>query len=1101
MSEVESKKKPETALPESDFSPRYKAAPRFPPLSPEMKFVQTSPTSQTSASTHNVQNYRSASAGRPRPFPLRHTDSDTGSASYAQISPTGHRMLTNPMLVQEVNGGTNAVPVKHILMEARDDGSHANSHFETASGHQSFFQASYAQDQQMDEIIIQKYIAEKNRARAAEGNSAMLQAQIHEMNNHFEAQHAEVEKERSAAFMKFEQQKQVAVSLETQIKDLKEKLRHQEIQTEGKIASIRDEGERKVRMARDESEIKLIGLRNEMMSVQNRLGATKSRLDQETEKNNEITKRFKAMEHIFGDRREQLEREIKKSAQLEKQIKAYEKDRTESVTISRKQAEAELLKVKEIKEKYSDEKQKSRDFSNELKLMSYQYVENLEKLEREEEKTKAMVKELDKVEGKLDKVLKKAAKTNLDLEEMARGFIDTDDLLTREGEISSKLSAAVNAVNVQLHNELAKSKALESEIVTFKKTIVKNEEKMSKLQGFTKSVSDELSTVKTSLASEVSKSAELAKDLKETKVAYEETKVILEETQRTSKSLASESTNLKKTNSTLQSDLSEITGKLEANQEVFKKVSKQLQEQTDAFIKLKAKSMQEKTENSETLEQEERKVKTLSNNLEGVIVKCKQQEETISTLQTQLEEIQGKSTSLAEKLHITEETNLNLENTFQSVKEDLDEQLIDEKDRVSSISKEMKALETKYTGVFNNLVETEESLMETREELKIVKMRLETKDDEFRPVETMLKEEISKRDKIVKEEQDKNIQLTSQTIEINKKCNQMYANLVAAEERILQMEETTNGLKNQITAKAQEYRDLQISLEKERNGPHQRKMKVAKKMIQAEKTRFRALQKEVQAKDLIIQRLEEQSADQADKIKTANEELDIEKEKRSTHSRRVLQEMHQQLEEERKDMKTEKEKLMKKLRSEKAEVKSLSMRLKTLVRSNGNEEASNALKQYHAAQEEVRTLTEENNKLQKSVDDRVKSSTKQQKRLEEVSKSLEDLTNYMDTMVQYCYGLEEEKKFLKKEIESFKNAGNSSSTHNLFNLLESVESDDDDDDDTVSGMSLSDFSVAQIPTSIRRRGRPDIMSRTNILSDSTESLLEPADEEIELTVD
>lgn len=1111
---------------EIDLS-RFKLSPspanhnhRFPPLKPEIKNSPSYSSSQ--AHSHSHSHIRSASTGRAlppsSPMPIRHTDSDAGvSVQYSNHthSPTGHRLFSKqPLLIQETSGGTvtttSTTPFNHILVEERDDAIQTNnSHFETESGtgstYHSYIQssspyaaASSTNEQQMDEIIIQKYIAEKNKFKAAEANNAMLHAHINELSRQIEYQQNEIDKQRTAALAKFEQEMKKSESLDLTVKQLQEKLQRKEDETVLKLTAMQEDNEKKVRMVRDEVEIKMIGLRNEMMSVQKKYGAAKSRLEQELDKSTEFTKRFQAMEHIFEERKSHIQKEQETSKRLQESLNTLQKENETQERSHMMQIQSLTQQVEETIEMYEFEKQKAQDFSNELKIMSVEYVNNLEKLEAEEAKNDTLVKAIDEVEAKLDTITKKAANTNKDLEEMAKGFIETDDLLNKEGEISSQLSTAINSLNVQLHNEHAKSKALAEEVLLLEKSEKTNKDELSKLKNLTKVLSDELTDVKNNLASEIETSKELSKSLKQTQRDLEVNEATLVETQMTNKKLASEAAIFKLQTTSLQNDLNDITNTWKKDQESSAQISKQLQEQTDAFIKLKAKTMQEKNQSHEIFQEEERKVQTLSMNLEGMMQKCKTQDELITQLQETLKDSTEKVEQLSEQLGRTEEIKTDLEDTLEAEREENNENFQDHVEKFNQTSRELTEAEKKNTILFNNLLDTEERLREVNEALNVAKMQLETKDDEFRPVEDMLRQEIEMREKSLQEEQEKNILLTSQNVDMNKQCNEMHTNLVAAEERLLALQQASNELKNQIAAKDQESKNLQISLEKEQNGPHQRKLKVAKKMIQAEKTRYKALHKEIEAKDLMIKRVEEQSSKLESDLQDAKDQLESEKEKHASYSKRALQDMHKQLEDERKNMRIEKDKLSQKLKAEKAQSKSLSIRLKTLERSTGETEVSNALKEHHQVEEKARVLMEENEQLKTIIDEKTKAEFKHEKRLEEVSKNLQDLTNYMDTMAQYCTGLEQEKKFLKKEVETLKSDGTKS---NLFNLLEGEDSDGDDD--TVSGMSLSDFSVAHIPTSgkISRPSIKTIMNRTNIISKSQGTLLRSSDEEIELTMD
>jgi chromosome segregation ATPase len=1108
MSEAEAER---SELSDVALSPKTNVKPTsgFPPLSPELKIntqlhydVVKTPTPSPKAKPPSPGSGSGSGSGKSSvpsyPIPLRHTDSDF-SYQFTNTAPSGHRMITNPTLLQDA-------PINQVIMEKRDDES-----FDNNSGYNSAnfsyhpptpSSLTQSQDQQMDEILIQKYMAEKKKYRAAEANNARFQAHIHELSKQMEAMHLHLEREKSASNVKLQQQTKTIETFEQTVEEMKEKMKLQQEQTEQKLTLNREEGEKKVRMARDESEVKLISIRNEMMDVQKRYGASKSRLDQQINHVSELYERNKKMENELNEKRVHISAEIEKSTRLDEQLRQLQNSHQEVEDSNRAKDENMKEQVNQMQEKYDFEKQRAADFSGELKIMSYEYVKNLEELDALRTQNDKNVQELDRVTSELKEVTNKAARTNAELEEMAKGFLETESLLSKEGEMTSKLSVAVNALNVQLHNELTKSKALEGRLTILEKKDKNGQAEIAILKSSSKSLSEELSNYKEKIVTIVTNSTQLNKVLVQTKAKLSNTTSKLSKSQTSTKSLTEEVACLKETNASLQSELDETKSKFEPVQEYSKKVFQQLQEQSDSYVSLKEKSMLDTAEKENLLNVEMSKVKSLSINLEGLIKKCKVQDASIVELKQGINGRDETVTKLSTELEQLNESYVNVKQQLASEREDFAEKLAGEEERVVTISNELEELEKKHSDLFNNLVDTEEDLMNTKEELQMTMMRLETKDNEFKPVESMLQNEISIRDTSLKEEQEKNMKLTGQNVELNKKCNHMYAALVAVEEKFLGIDKEANELKNEAAAKDQECKNLAISLEKEKNGPHQRKIKVAKKMIQAEKNRYKALQKEIEAKNLMIKRLETQSIQHDEAAKRAQNELEEEKATRATHSRTTLQNMRKQLDEEKKSIKVERETLKEKLRVEKAQVKSLSMRLRVLEKSTGEEEVSNALKEHHEVQEQVRVLTGEKTALLKSLDGKVEAELKHEKQLSIVSNNLRDLTNYMETMATYCYNLEEEKKILKKEVESFNhNSASLSTTRNLFNLLEDEGDGSDADDESVGGMSLSDFSVAQIPN--QRKVRLNMMSRTSILTSSIAKLLKSneANEEIELTMD
>ena len=1309
------------------FSPSSKTSTEDRPLSsPE---VRKYPSKETLIATPKTKNIP------PSPTSRKQRSESTGRALALPS-------FSAPLILRRVGSDISHKRIhisspSPIFMEARDDDLHSEA--DNISAYQI---STFPEDQEMDEIIIQKYIAERNKFKASEKNNAILQAHISELNRRLDEIYVEQEGEKSSSEMnEAEQQKKIS-SLEETVKDLMEKLESQEEQTKAHFVSeidklrekfeemrskCDDEVERNIYLSEQlqnkEGELKtvndqFINMTDEMKTLQEEYATTKVMRDHELDKNSKLMKHQMAIEEEFENMKEQFAQERHELEELQEQFTVQMKGRDEVDNMNKIQALT--FRLDEMHGKYEFEKQRAADFSSELKMISYHYVEAHEKLETEQKKTEGYVKYLDKLEAELNAMTQKRATTASELEEMARGFVETDELLVKEteissklsatikalndqlqneisrskgleseilslqqsnaelmnkkaaetddvqlqkevsrskgleseiislqeantaikkeaaearttseslsieladmknrvsetdellvkeAEISSKLSATVEAVNLQLQNEISRSKGLESEILSLQKANAASKKEVEKSKIVSESLSVELTDVKNKVSIVASSSSELIKkvlsttknelkttqrnldginnstetltkendelqmtnaslrkelnetiqlfqrnktqletkfiqleeqthllaltrdELKATQMNLDESKIAitslekelnensdtdkfindvreelkraeikLEESLKLSETLNREKEKLEEANNSLRKEIDDMKVS-QPDLEELKTTSKHLQEQTDLNIKYKANMLQERADFDELLVENERKIKSLSINLEGMIAKYKEQEKSVATLQEGIENKEEKVLNLTEELETTKKKYLELEQTLHVEREDFHEKIAEVEEKMTLTSKELDELEAKHSELFSNLVETEEVLVNTKKELNAVKMNMGEKKGDLNPVEIVFSGD-SKRaeDDLIEEEYN---ELKRQNIELKKKYDELYSDLAVAEEYIHEVETSADDLKKQLGAKDQECESLQHQLEKERNGPHQRKLKVAKRMIQAEKNRFRALQKEIEAKDLIMKRMEEQLGQHNVELDKVKEELEVEKEKRVTHSRRILQDMHKQLEDQKKDMKIDKEMREEKIRSQRSQIKSLSIRLKAMENSSGDVEVSNALKQYHEVQEKVRILTAQNDELNEKLDNKEQAVEALEIKLTEVSKSLQDLTNYMDTMAQYCYGLEEEKKSLKKEIECLNQSGDKSpAQHNLFNLLEGDESESgSNDDDTVSGMSLSDFSVAVVPESSRHlNSYLDVMNRANLKSSSLESSVKSTDRENE----
>jgi len=96
-----------------------------------------------------------------------------------------------------------------------------------------------------------------------------------------------------------------------------------------------------------------------------------------------------------------------------------------------------------------------------------------------------------------------------------------------------------------------------------------------------------------------------------------------------------------------------------------------------------------------------------------------------------------------------------------------------------------------------------------------------------------------------------------------------------SQDRIIDVEEDSEikALQYKLSEKENECDKLYVALER-----HERRIKVAKKMIQAEKNRHRAMTKEIDAKNAVIDRIEKQASRHLDELQGAKEMLAQEKE-------------------------------------------------------------------------------------------------------------------------------------------------------------------------------------------------------------------------------
>uniref|UniRef100_A0A7S3QD35 Uncharacterized protein n=1 Tax=Chaetoceros debilis TaxID=122233 RepID=A0A7S3QD35_9STRA len=144
---------------------------------------------------------------------------------------------------------------------------------------------------------------------------------------------------------------------------------------------------------------------------------------------------------------------------------------------------------------------------------------------------------------------------------------------------------------------------------------------------------------------------------------------------------------------------------------------------------------------------------------------------------------------------------------------------------------------------------------------------------------------------------------------------------------------------------------------------------------------------------------------------------------------------------------------------------------------------------------EVQQLIEKNNRLEIKIAEKINSEEVLRGQLTRVMTELKKITESMDTMTRYCKGLESEKRVMKNQLVMSKNSKNSKVFFD--NLQGRQDSSDDESRSSRDDKSLSEFSVAMVPTP-RQTHRELLRQRTNVLESNKERLIE---EDIELTVD
>ena len=930
------------------------------------------------------------------------------------------------------------------LTDSRDDGSNFTD----------FAYLNTDDDKVMDEIIIQRYLSERNKLKMSEARNQDLVSQLNDVISQAEMSTVEAERTIQTTEMKLEQQEKMTESLHCTIQNLQSQFSRQALETGDQIKAVRDESDSQIVALRKESDAKVVAMRDELMELEASYKSTRKTIKQEKERYAELTAKYNAIEESSRECEKMLNEEKLKSAAIQHEANNLEEKSKDRSIDQETKVQSLLERFKKANEDLEFERERAENFSNELKLISYQFVESQEKLIEGQSILSKQSKELDSLEKELKKEKQKSVLLSNQLEEMAKGYIELDESNAKEKRSSELLTKAVSALKAELSKEKEVSEACAGELLITEKSYLESQEELKNKTKTNQSLLNELISIKELFSAEETKSSTLAQQYNDTQNKFDEMESNYKVENERANTLCNELDLLKKSHVEATHDLGtsqvlikELHGRADS-------LTKKLQAQNEESKRVQATLGEEKGNFLSRIEEVDELNKALAHEVTEYKQACEEQTDSLTKVQEELKELQSSYSALWQNYDATEKECIQLKLELQQESEENEEKTEENKERIASLSGELESMEKKYTSLFDSLVDTEDELKTKKQELGMLKMQLDTKEDEFRPVEEMLRKEIQTRDLTINEYQEKNLASSTELVDLNKKCNEMYSNLVVAEEKVLEMQEESTLVANELTAKEQGLKTLELLLEKEKNGPHQRKLKVAKKMIQGEKNRHKKLMNDIKAKDLIIKREETLSNKLFKELHETKELLENEREKKSTHSGRTLQELHRQLEEERKNVQSDKEQLRALLKAEKTKVKSLSARMRAIEESSGEEALSIALKEQHQYKDQVQGLLEENQRLKEVTEKATNTEALTRNLFDEKEAKYKKLLDSMDTLTKYCSGLENEKKALL-DLQN-------SSRRNLFDLLENDDSSSrsGEDDDTVS---LSDFSIANVP--------------------------------------
>ena len=1013
----------------------------------------------------------------------RQTSVDTISSDSPSIQSRGQSIAP----ASSYQGRKNTAPTDHLHVSLPTEMNHRHysqpispSSLHTDSRDESQFETSVymsppstptpQNDEDLDDLIIHRYLAEKSKVKASAVKHAALQDHVIELNRHIDEQQLEVEKERNEAQRLIQKQEQATATLELSVNELQTQLLQKQSHAETQMNAIRSEGI-----------TTLETLRRTLSEVKMEHNAAQQLLEEERKNLLKMTADFKDLEIQYCKKAAEFDKQIEQSNVLESTLVAIGNEK-KAITIEHSSEIGELNNALEnVNEMLSFQHEKGAELSNELKLMSCHYVKSMDKVDQLSAKSSRLTKELDTIEARLKEELQKNVLVTNQLEEMARGFIDADEMLEEKKSTVKNLSSMLADLRDELVDEKSKAEQLAGDLKDANHSLTESSDEVLKLSSLTTSLNTELGTVKKTLSKALHKVKSLANKLKESDEKCSNAEKLVKTEQESVEMLTTRLQESTVLYSTVSNDLTKTKAEVEEGKIQVSELSVLFDEKEQSIAKISALLEKERSISESTKKGNVDRIAVLSDEISALKKEHIAQGQKLALRESNQSDLQEHGTRLEKELKEEVEKS----SDEKSKREDLEEKLIFQEDSVASLTCELTSLEQKHTVLFGNLVETESKFQHAKESLDESSSQLNRKDTELKDFQNMFNQEMMEKDMRLEQEKENARNCSTQLLDKNKKCKSMYSNLVSLEEKLLKKEEASQHLTQRLSDKEKECKMLILSIEREKDGPLQRKLRVAKNMIKAEKDRHQAILKEVEAKNIIISRIEKKSQTCLDELERTTKEMQEEKEKKATHSARALQDLHSQLDDERKQIRKEKEELRAMLQSEKSTVKSLTMRISALEGSNEKgAEVSQALKKEHEGIEQVRKLTTQNKKLMGDVG--------KYRQIEEDMKSkhvfmegkIIELIDSMDKMAQFCGSLEGEKNNLKAQLESARNLDISSHS--------SIENSRDDE---CTLGSLSEFSLAQTPAP-RQTQWEILMKRTRISKKVNEE-----DEDIELTVD
>lgn len=898
-------------------------------------------------------------------------------------------------------------------------------------------------DHDQDDVFVQKYLTLKKKLRSTLTENLQMKVRIKELKKTIGAQNEEAKKDRLALEAKIQESNHTVSSLQGALSKIEMQAFSKEKHHSDQIKLLRTETEMKVdRIQRQEAQ-KLVEVQDELVGVQSKLKATTERYEEEKMKNQASTETLITLQNEFKHQKAEIINELhKRDAEILSLQRQREQSRKES---DQKSLEIENLRnsISALSDDLSEMNDKCMDYKEGMKYMSIDYIRCVQENDQLRFKLSKNARHIDAFEKTIRSEVTERAKIAKQLEKLSQGYVVNDNMLEQEKTKTKDLQERLVTVSQDLESEIQKSNKLGLDLELTSNSLESSRQQVSELKTVNEELVSEVKELKSGLTQAIVKVKSLSQKGMELDEKLETTMNDLKMEQEKNVKITSNLNAVQDVNEELTQNLQSTDIDLHNTKITLNRVTDELHEKSNLAERLSKDLEGERFLHDQSIMEKDEKIHNLS-----------LQAELVPSLKDEISSLENKSADLQHSLEKLENDYSNLEQVFEQEKEDTKITLNDKDELISSLRKDYKSLESRYSTVFNSLVETEDKLQATRENLNDINLQLEKRNAEFEPTETMLRQEIAKSNRNLSMEREKSLDLCKQLEEADHARSIANEKLEASLERISMLEDRLLNMETELKNREILCKDLSSQLQGERNNPLQKKLKAAKKMILAEKDRYKAVLSQIEDQNEIITRVEDELKRYQKELKFTKEKLKSEKNEKVFHSSNVLQGMYKELEEERKTLRDEKDGLRGELKAQKALASSLALRLKVFESKDcAEKEFVEELKKHYELSSEFTKLTDENNLLKTTIQKQNESSAQLSKQLASVEEQLNDFKTAMSNLKDYCKDLEEEKKLLKDQLDGVK-------AKTSISLYQELNGSEDEEQNSIS---FDDLSVAEIP--------------------------------------